>query len=258
MRSRYLFVVVLAGMVGLSGCGRAAQAPARQAPAAQAPAPAPAAPAPTPAVSFTDISGITAAQAIKDEGALGIFDTSTGEFKPRDPITRAEFVRWLVKANNVYYKDQATQQIRLAESNDATFVDVPPSHPDFKYIQGLADAGYVVGVDKTHFAPDQPITREQMIFIKNDRDRGGKVGAGDPNSLSYTDKMKVNPIYAAGVANAASVFSTQDIARVWGSIRTFNPQKPVTRGEAALCLSQFGWTGETPFANAANAAGRTP
>lgn len=273
VRHRGTLTFILAGMVALTGCGKSAQAPAPQAPAAaqpaSPPAPAPQAPAPaTPsqaaapswpvAVSFTDISGINAEQAIKDMAALGIFESTTGEFKPRDPITRAEFVRWLVTADNIYYKDAPKEQIRLAESDEATFVDVPATRPDFKYIQGMANAGYVIGVDKTHFAPDRPITREEMIAIKIGRDTRGTTGPGDPSGLPYTDKMKVNRIYAAAVDRASSVFSTQDIGRIWGSIKTFNPQKVVTRAEAAVCLSAFGWTGQTPFVNAAKAAGRTP
>jgi hypothetical protein len=257
MRSgRLALCAALLGVLTLSGCGTSAHAPAPRTPAAAPVAAAPPAQPAAPAVAFTDIAGLAAEDAITNEAALGIFDTTTGPFKPTDSITRAEFVRWLVRANNAYYKDTPAQQIKPADTGAATFVDVPPAHPDFKYIQGMANAGFVIGVDKTHFAPDRAITREEMLAIKIARDNKGP-SAGDPNGLGYTDKMKVNPNYAAAVGSAGSVFSTQDVARVWGSIKTLNPQKPVTRGEAAICLARFGWTGVTPFADAATAAGRS-
>jgi hypothetical protein len=212
-------------------------------------------------VSFTDISAIAAEQAIRDMGALGVFGSATGAFKPNEPITRAEFVRWLVTANNVYYRDTPAQQIRLAESGAATFVDVPPTHPNFKYIQGMANAGYVIGVDATHFAPDQALTREQMISVKVARDEGGT--AVKPLSdyeiahaigLQYSDRAKINKIYTGYVHEDDSARASHNTARVWGAITVFSPQMPVTRSEAVLCLSVFG--GEIPDASAAKAVGR--
>src|SRR5579864_2326301 len=180
MRAGWGALLIIAAGTILSGCGRAAQAPPAQQPAAtQAPAPSspppatPAAPAPAAAAAFTDIGGIFAEQTIKDMASLGVFDSTGGEFKPNAPITRAEFVRWLVKANNAYYKDTPDQQIRAAESGTPTFVDMPATNPDFKYIQGMANAGYVIGTDATHFPPDRPITREEMIAIKASRDEHG-------------------------------------------------------------------------------------
>jgi hypothetical protein len=204
---------------------------------------------------FTDIRGIFAEQAIKDMAALRIFDSTTGQFKPNAPITRAEFVRWLVKANNAYYKDAPDQQIRLAESGKATFVDVPTTYPDFKYIQGMANAGYVIGTDATHFTPQRAITREEMIAIKASRDESGQnMQPTDIMFIHYTDAAKISKVYTGAIHEDSSVRTSHNIARVWGTIKTFNPQMPVTRAEAALCLSVFG--GEIPEVTAAKASGR--
>ncbi len=271
MKRGHVLISLLVVIAGLSGCSRTAQAPpTQQPPAATTPptssqpaAPAPPAPSPqTPAaapttVTFGDIGGIIAEQAIKDMGGLGVFDSTTGEFKPNAPITRAEFVRWLVKANNIYYKDKPDQQIRLAESGTATFVDIPATHPDFKYIQGMANAGYVIGTDATHFTPDRPITREEMIAIKASRDESGaNMQPVDINFIPYSDKVKIGKVYTGAIHEDGSVRTSHNISRVWGSIKTFNPQMPVTRSEATLCLSAFG--GEIPDASAAKAVGRTP
>lgn len=275
----YVAAFVLVAIVGLSGCqGRGAQAPpapqsptvSQAPPAPQTPSPSQTPPAsPTPSssqtqtepagqaaatVSFTDIKGIYAEQVIKDMGALGIFGSTTGEFRPNVPITRAEFVRWLVKANNVYYQDRPGEQIRLAESTDATFVDIPATHPDFKSIQGMANAGYVIGIDEKHFAPDRPITREEMISIKVGRDAKGERPVGN-NRPSFSDVDKISKIYWDAVYYDDKAAASHNIERVWGPLKAFGPQKQVTRGEAALCLSVF--DGNTPHVSAAQSVGRS-
>jgi hypothetical protein len=49
----------------------------------------------------------------------------------------------------------------------ATFpVDVPTSHPFFRYIEALADAGITAGTGPGAFSPDDPVTRGQMaVFL---------------------------------------------------------------------------------------------
>jgi hypothetical protein len=209
-------------------------------------------------VQFTDVSGNFAQQAITDLAALGVITPKTGAFNPNAPITRADFVTWLVKANNVYYKDTPAQQIRLAEGTRATFVDVPPSNPAFPYIQGLANAGYVIGVDATHFRPTGNLSREQMIGIKAARDAGGSNSKTDMSSmqirLHFTDVAKIAPPYWGAVYDDFSASTSNNISRVYGTIKTFNPTAAVTRAEAAAALSVF--SGEIPSESAAAALGQ--
>jgi hypothetical protein len=203
-------------------------------------------------VRFSDINGIFAEQAIRDLAALGVFETTSGAFGPSRTISRALFVRWLVKADNVFHKDPA-HQIRLAEDKVATFVDVPSSQPDFKYVQGLANSGYVVGIDAKHFQPDRPITREEMVAIKAQVDEGATITPVDLMYLSqFGDANKVNKRYTGAIHEDFSVRTTHNIGRVYGNIKMLQPQKPVTRAEAAIALSVIADT------SAAVALGRTP
>ncbi len=194
-------------------------------------------------VSITDISGDFGRQAIADEAALGILDSASGAFKPNAPITRAQFVRWLVKANNVYFKDTPGKQIRLAKTGPALFVDVPVKNPDFQYIQGLANAGYVIGIDKTHFAPNRTLTREELVAIKAPVDEGGDikldVGMAEFDLQKFSDVKKINKHYVAAIDEDGTVRTTQNAARIWGTLRAFSPQKPVTRSEAAIAIWQI-------------------
>ena len=57
-------------------------------------------------------------------------------------ISRREYARWLLTANNRIYAHNPSKQIRLASNSAApAFQDVLPSNPDFPIIQGLAEAG---------------------------------------------------------------------------------------------------------------------
>lgn len=209
---------------------------------------------PTIAVSFTDVKGIYAETIIDDMAALGVFDTTSGAFRPTQPIKRAEFVRWLVKANNAYFSNDPKQQIRPAEGTDQAFVDVPTSNPDYKYIQALANAGFVIGIDAHHFAPNDVLTREQMVAIKVGVDLGGdpykKTTIGDVHVVyPFNDIDKISKRYYDAIYG--DDFSrSKNIPRVWGNIKAFQPQKPVTRAEAALCLDKVGNYSATTAAEA--------
>lgn len=250
-RSPYLAAILAAVAVtsacsGGNGSSSASPQPSPSASVVVAPSPTLAgSPAPTATtavatqtVSFTDINGDFGEQAIKDEASLGILDSTSGSFKPNAPITRAQFVRWLVKAINVYFKDTPSKQIRLAKTGPAQFVDVPVSNADFPYIQGLANAGYVIGIDKKHFAPNMTLTREQLIAIKAPVDEGENITPypGIAGFIHYSDTSQINPVYMTAIHEDSSARTTHNIARIWGSLRTFSPKKAVTRSEAAIAI----------------------
>lgn len=44
----------------------------------------------------------------------------------------------------------------------ATFVDVPPGHAFFQFVESLASSGITAGCAAGQFCPDQPVTRAQM------------------------------------------------------------------------------------------------
>ncbi len=129
--------------------------------------------APSQSVSFDDIASISERQFIEDLGALGTFDQTAGHFDPSGPITRAQYVRWLVRANNAIWFDQPSLQIKLAEGPPASFPDVPQSDADFPYVQGVDNAGFAIGFRDKRFHPSAALTHEQLLAIKESVDRGG-------------------------------------------------------------------------------------
>ena len=220
--------------------------PTATAAAAASPSTATASPAtsPTISVSFTDIAGTYGEQDIRDEAQLGVFPTTTGAFRPNDPISRGDYVQWLVTANNLYFADDSTSQLRFPSTNEDTFLDVTPSSPYWKYVQALVDAGFVIGVDATHFAPDRPITRQEMVAIKYQVDAGQKA-TPDPNLTAQqiselSDADQVAPIYVTAVYDDLNLNIAHNIGRIWGKTAYFHPTRQLTRAEAAISLAEIG------------------
>ncbi|MGB3265266.1 MAG: S-layer homology domain-containing protein, partial [Microcoleus sp.] len=71
-------------------------------------------------------------------------ETNSALPKPNKIVTRREYARWLVAANNQIYASRQGKQIRLAvDSSEPAFSDVSKTDPDFSVIQGLAEAGVI-------------------------------------------------------------------------------------------------------------------
>jgi len=205
----------------------------------------PSAPSPASgrAVAFTDIAGITGEQAIRQEAQLGILEGTSGAFRPLAPITRGEYVRWLVRANNAYLTDPA-QRIRLAEpGNHQRFVDLPSADPNFPYIQGMADAGLLVGIDARHFVPTRDLTREELVAIIAGREHTGapdvmpKTAAELPQQ-GLSDRGQISKPYWAAFVNDRHCYGhmCDNLGRVYGAIKVFHPQAKATREDAAIAV----------------------
>ncbi|MBD2607508.1 S-layer homology domain-containing protein [Scytonema hofmannii FACHB-248] len=227
-------------------------------------------PATTPDASkttseFSDLNKVLPElrQHIEDLAALGVLsvesnaaksDTVTNQFEPNKIITRKEYARWLVAANNAMYANNPAKQIRLAsESAQSAFSDVAKTNPDFGQIQGLAEAGLIpspLSGDSTEvlFRPDAPLTREQLILWKLPLDTRQALPGANLDAVKQTwgfqDVGKIDPKALRAVLADFQNAEQSNIRRVFGYTTLFQPKKPVTRGEAAAALWYFGTQGD--------------
>ena len=214
-------------------------------------------PTPTPqatnSTGFTDISKAPPElrSYITDLAQLGILNSSSKQFDPNKPITRREFARWLVAANNKINANNPAKQIRLATADSAqpAFTDVPRTHPDFAAIQGLAEAGLIPSslagdTSAALFRPDAPLTREQMLLWKVPLDTRLGASAGSFDSVKQTwgfqDAAKIDPKALRAIIADFQNGDGSNIRRVFGYTTIFQPKKPVTRAEAAGTIWYFG------------------
>ncbi|MFH7025809.1 MAG: S-layer homology domain-containing protein [Heteroscytonema crispum UTEX LB 1556] len=215
---------------------------------------------------------------IQDLAALGVLplqsnanksnSPTTNLFEPGKTITRREYARWLVAANNVMHANNPAKQIRLAsESSQPAFSDLPKTNPDFPVIQGLAEAGLIpspLSGDSTEvlFRPDAPLTREQLILWKLPLDTRQALPAANLEAVKQTwgfqDVGKINPKALRAVLADFQNGEQSNIRRVFGYTTLFQPKKPVTRAEAAAALWYFGTQGDGISATDALKLKRSP
>ncbi|HIK45736.1 MAG TPA: S-layer homology domain-containing protein, partial [Leptolyngbyaceae cyanobacterium M65_K2018_010] len=196
---------------------------------------------------------------VQDWLALGLLDKTaeaTGPtltsipFKPNQTITRGEYAQWLLTANNLFFTDQAAKRIRPgAASSTPAFQDVPPSHPYYGAIQGLAEAGIIPSAltgnsTAVTFRPNDPLTRETLILWKVPLDSRTALPAATLEAVKATwafqDAAEIEPLALRAVLADRQSGDFSNILRAFGYTTLFQPKKAVTQAEAAAALWRFG------------------
>jgi hypothetical protein len=187
-------------------------------------------------------------------GVLSIQPKGTKEFLPDKIITRREYARWLVAANNAMYANIPAKKIRLAFPNtQPAFRDILTKDPDFLVIQSLAEAGLIpssLSGDATAvlFRPDAPLTREQLILWKVPLDTRQSLPSANLEAVKQTwgfqDTGNIQPQALKAILADFQNGEQSNIRRVFGYTTLFQPKKPVTRAEASAALWYFGTQGE--------------
>ncbi len=177
---------------------------------------------------------------IMDLKNLGVFDNLGKDFNLLEPISRIDYMSLLYHTNNTLRSQE--ENIRLSPAFDPGFTDIDSSHPAYKYIQALANAGYSVGYDDNSLKPDQPITREEMIGIKVPLDEGIPYNS-DSNIWKFNDYEQIDSkfksdIYWDKIRDNGD--KGANIQRAFGNIKSFKPKEPVFGFEAAATLWQIG------------------
>ncbi len=226
------------------------------------PTPTPGAPRlePGPPQQFSDLdqAPVELRSAITDLGALGILlpnprintsGLSSNPFTPNQPVTRRDFARWLLVGHNLFNRDRPSRQIRLAApTSNAVFSDLSSNDPDFAAIQGLAEAGILPsslsGDTIVSFRPDEPLQREELVLWKAPLDQGQALPKPNLDAVreawGFQDAGKIDPRALGAVLADFQSGDQSMIRRSFGYTTLFQPQKPVTRAEAAAALAYFG------------------
>ena len=86
----------------------------------------------------------------------GYLDAYSGQFKPDQKITRAEFVELIYKMGKI---PEANNDVEVY------FSDVPKSHPRYEIIMAAAKSGLVNGKTRATFDPDGDIKRSEVVKV---------------------------------------------------------------------------------------------
>lgn len=176
-------------------------------------------------VTFTDVRPTDwYAGAVEFVVTQGLFQgVSATEFCPDVEMSRAMLVTVLHRLSG-----------ETADGSASVFTDVPADAWYGPAVAWAQKAGVVQGVSATEFAPDHPVTREQMATILY-RYAGAQAGTGGEDALAaFTDGDSVSSyaVPAMGWAVEKGLLSG-----VGGN--TLAPRGVATRAQVAVILQRF-------------------
>ena len=181
----------------------------------------------TPIV-FSDTHGHWAKETIGILAAMGkVGGVGDNMFMPDGELTRAQFIAFLAKA---------TDGVDVTKAQAANFTDVPASSWATSYINWGYQEGIVSGVGEGLFAPDAPITREQMAVMLCNYAvyQSFALPQKDDAFTDFTDKNSISSWardYVQTVAGAKMMSGMGD--------QRFEPQGIATRAQAAKIIYEY-------------------
>ena len=195
---------------------------------------------------------------VKEVAALGILTPQTQDtldkFSPNELVTRRDYARWLVSANNKIHDNSPGKKIHLAsKTNQIAFRDIDVKDPDFGEIQGLAEAGLIPSIltndsNNVLFRPDATLTREDLVTWKVPLDVRAALAKASIETIKETwgfqDAAKIDPLAIKSLFSDYQNGDRANVRRIFGYTTLFQPKKGVTRAEAAASLWYFGHQGD--------------
>jgi hypothetical protein len=182
---------------------------------------------PTPAQIFSDVpASYWASGTIDQFSTLGyIAGYPDGTFKPDNRITRAEFVTILDKA------------LKLAAYTPTTanFKDVSAGDWYYGSVESAVYAGFVTGCGNGGFAPNDPITRQEIaVILVNACGKAGTAQGSMNAQTSFSDDSSI-AAWARGFVNEAS-----QLGLIKGyPDSSFAPVQDATRAEACVMINNL-------------------
>jgi lipoprotein-anchoring transpeptidase ErfK/SrfK len=185
--------------------------------------------------SFSDTQNHWARPFIDGLAAHNLITAAGSNFRPNEPLTRAQFAVIL----------QRTFPYQAKYRNAVQFADVPPNHWAAVAIAKAYEGGFLSGQGQA-FLPNEYVTRSQaLVAIANGldltidpkRDRGRYLAS------VYTDGAEV-PGYAV---DQIAALTQHKIVVNYPDPTTLNPNRPISRGElAALIYQALAYQGQLP------------
>ncbi|PSN19323.1 hypothetical protein C7271_07905 [filamentous cyanobacterium CCP5] len=144
------------------------------------------------------------------------------QFRPEQPITRAEFAALV----NAAFIDQSA-------AATSPFTDVPKDFWGHKAIAQTAQAGFFTGYRDSTFRPEQPLTHAEALIalvqgldIERDLTTQGLDRYADADQISASARPAITAAVGAGLLD-----NQPETERL-------NPHQPMTRAEAAALIDQ--------------------
>ncbi|XP_068639919.1 uncharacterized protein [Aristolochia californica] len=189
--------------------------------------------------------------------ALQVLKVIEADVQPGDLCTRREYARWLVSASSILSRNSTSKvypAMYIENISEVAFDDVAPEDPDFPSIQGLAEAGLISSkLSKKYmnnssdgdqgpflFSPESPLSRQDLVSWKIALEKKHLPQIDKQilcNCSGFLDIDRINP--DAWPALVADITAGEQgiIPLAFGYTRLFQPEKPVTKAQAAIALA---------------------
>ncbi|KAI5054204.1 hypothetical protein GOP47_0030903 [Adiantum capillus-veneris] len=181
-----------------------------------------------------------------------------------DICTRREYARWLIAASARLSRSPAHKvfpAMYIEGVSKLAYADVLPEDEDFACIQGLAEAGLISSQllqdvtdeaddESSFFSPDSPLTRQDLVTWKIALERKLPLTLMDSSLAAkralqelsgFVDIDKIHQDACPALLADIKAGERGIMALAFGYTRRFQPEKPVTKAQAAVALG----TGET-------------
>ncbi|KAM6586884.1 hypothetical protein CsatA_009489 [Cannabis sativa] len=221
---------------------------------------------PAPSVVFSALQvhpGKVLVPAVVDQAqgqalaALQVLKVIEADVQPSDLCTRREYARWLVTASNALSRNSMSKvypAMYIENVTELAFDDITPQDPDFASIQGLAEAGLISSklsrgdmlssVEEDHssyfFSPESPLSRQDLVSWKMALEKR-HLPEADRKALyqvsGFIDTDKIHQDACPALVADLSAGEHGIIALSFGYTRLFQPDKPVTKAQAAIALA---------------------
>ncbi|XP_075649022.1 uncharacterized protein LOC142619691 isoform X3 [Castanea sativa] len=189
--------------------------------------------------------------------ALQVLKVIEADVQPGDLCTRREYARWLVSASSALSRNTTSKvypAMYIENVSELAFDDITPEDPDFSSIQGLAEAGLIASklsrrdmlssLDEDqspfYFSPESPLSRQDLISWKMALEKR-QLPEADRKKLhqisGFIDIDKIHSDACPALEADISAGEQGIIALAFGYTRLFQPDKPVTKAQAAIALA---------------------
>jgi len=145
-----------------------------------------------------------------------------GNYYPGNPVTRGEFATWLARIKN----------FPVPRLEQDVFFDVPKEHWRAPYVKLAIDAGYMRSFPNKTFGLDDPLSRREAAGIAVQVEGAEIIERIKPlfRDVPQTEK------------GAAPIYTAQEKGLIVGlseKVPVYDPERALTRAEAAMLLSRF-------------------
>ncbi|KAL9164509.1 hypothetical protein ABFS82_06G108800 [Erythranthe guttata] len=186
--------------------------------------------------------------------ALQVLKVIEEDVQPGDLCTRREYARWLVLASSALSRNTTSKvypAMYIENISELAFDDITPEDPDFPSIQGLAEAGLIASKlsrsdmqsydnedsSPIYFSPESPLSRQDLVSWKMALEKRQLPVVDGKQVSGFIDIEKIDPGAWPALVADLEAGDQGIITLAFGYTRLFQPEKPVTKAQAAIALS---------------------